>query len=130
MPSLLALASLAASAYALYYLPLPPLNTLSDMQAINGGRARGSRTNEQAEGREVTWLSDEMQALLARYIVPVNGVVCGVLALLELLRGREGREGMMVGGGYLPGLVLSVVLWARRELRSVDMSGLQEGLRG
>ena len=71
-----------------------------------------------------------MQALLARYIVPVNGVVCGVLALLELLRGREWREGMRVGGGYLPGLVLSVVLWARRELRSVDMSGLQEGLRG
>ena len=130
MPSLLALASLAASAYALYYLPLPPLNTLSDRQGLNGGRARGSRTNEQAEGREVTWLSDEMQALLARYIVPVNGVVCGVLALLELLRGREWREGMMVGGGYLPGLVLSVVLWARRELRSVDMSGLQEGLRG
>ena len=71
-----------------------------------------------------------MQVLLARYIVPVNGVVCGVLALLELLLGREWREGMMVGGGYLPGLVLSVVLWARRELRSVDMSGLQEGLRG
>ncbi|KAG9199860.1 hypothetical protein G6514_007858 [Epicoccum nigrum] len=130
VPSLLALVSLAASAYALYYLPLPPLNTLSDRQAPGGGRAPSSRTNEQAERREVPWLSDQSQALLARYLIPANGVMCGVLALLELLRGREWREGMMVGGGYLPGLVLSVVLWARRELRGVDMSGLQEGLRG
>jgi hypothetical protein len=130
VPSLLALVSLAASAYALYYLPLPPLNTLSDRQAPGGGRAPSSRTNEQAERREVLWLSDQSQVLLARYLVPANGVMCGVLALLELLRGREWREGMRVGGGYLPGLVLSVVLWARRELRGVDMSGLQEGLRG
>jgi hypothetical protein len=130
VPSLLALASLAASAYALYYLPFPPINTLSDRQASSGKRARGSRTNEQAERREVPWLSDETQALLARYAIPANGVVCGILALLELLWGSEWREGMMVGGGYLPGLVLSVVLWARRELRVVDMSGLQEGLRG
>lgn len=64
--------------------------------------------------------------MLARYIVPGNGVVCGLLAVAELVQGREWREGMMIGGGYLPGLVLTVILWARRELRVVDMSELQQ----
>lgn len=79
------------------------------------------------EGRkEVPWLSDEVQETLARYVVPANGAVCGLLAVLELVKGREWREGMMVGGGYLPGLVLTVVLWARRELRAVDLSELRQ----
>jgi hypothetical protein len=32
---------------------------------------------------------------------------------------------MTVGGGYMPGLVFSVVMWARRELRVVDMGELE-----
>lgn len=88
--------------------------------------AMGSRHESR---KEVPWLSDEAQGVFARYIVPGNGVVCGILAVGEMISGGEWREGMMVGGGYLPGLVLTVVLWARRELRVVDMSELQE-LRG
>lgn len=76
----------------------------------------------------IPWVADEVQELLERYIVPGNAVVCGVLAVLEMMRGREWREGMMVGGGYVAGLVLVVVLWARRELRGVDMSEL-EGMK-
>ena len=135
------MASLAASAYTLYFLPLPPRSAgiIVDGENIGKGKGKGKRKggiggyglntggwNEgQAEKKEVPWLSDEVQELLARYIVPGNGVVCGLLTLLELVRGREWREGMMVGGGYLPGLVLTVVLWARRELRVVDMSELE-----
>ena len=32
---------------------------------------------------------------------------------------------MVVGGGYVPGVVLGVILWARRELRAVDMVELE-----
>lgn len=57
--------------------------------------------------------------------MPANGAVCGLLAVLELVQGREWREGMMIGGGFISGLVLTVVLWARRELRVVDMNELE-----
>ena len=140
VPSLLALASLAATAYALYFLPLPPRSAGIVVDGQNaptgkgkgkgrsvGGYGLGTRASaRQAERKDVPWLSDEMQELLARYIVPANGVVCGVLAVAEMVQGREWREGMMIGGGYLPGLVLTVVLWARRELRVVDLSELQQ----
>lgn len=96
-----------------------------------GGYGLSPATSATASARSeervrVPWLSEEVQELLARYIVPGNGVVCGLLAVAELVQGREWREGMMIGGGYLPGLVLTVILWARRELRVVDMSELQQ----
>lgn len=139
--SLLALASLAASAYTLYYLPLPPRSAglLVDGHEIGGQAGKGKRKavggyglsgatalarNE--ERVDVPWLSDEVQEVLARYAVPGNGAVCGLLAIVELYQGRAWREGMMIGGGYLPGLVLTTILWARRELRVVDMSELQQ----
>jgi hypothetical protein len=139
VPSLLALASLAASAYTLYYLPLAPQSAgIVDGQEAGARRGKGNRrmvdgyglhTAKASAGEErvdVPWLSDDVQDLLVRYAVPGNGVICGLLAVAELFQGREWREGMMVGGGYLPGLVLTVILWARRELRVVDMSELQQ----
>lgn len=139
IPSLLALASLAATAYTLYYLPLPPRSIIVDDQSASSGKGKGKGKARSVGGygintgtsiggvdrKEVPWLSDEVQELLARYIVPANAGVCAFLTGLELVRGRQWREGMMIGGGYLPGLVLTVVLWARRELRVVDMSALQ-----
>ena len=127
------------SAYILCFLPLPPrsVGIIVDGQKV-GGKAKGKGriggyglntrglNERQFEWREAPWLSDEVQESLARYAVPGNGVVCGLLALLELIQGREWREGMMIGGGYLPGLVLTVILWARRELRVVDMSELEK----
>ncbi|KAF9693720.1 hypothetical protein EKO04_008144 [Ascochyta lentis] len=121
VPSLLALASLAASAYTLYFLPLPPASPM----VIVDGREVAGRKGRVGERKEVPWLSDEIQEVLARYIVSANGAVCALLAVMEMVQGRTWSEGMMVGGGYLPGLVLTVVLWARRELRVVDMSALQ-----
>ncbi|KAH6639626.1 hypothetical protein C7974DRAFT_135583 [Boeremia exigua] len=138
-PSLLALASLAASAYTLYFLPLPPRSAgiIVDGQTASGrGKGKGrsvggyglntSTSARQTGRREVPGLSDEVQELLAQYCVPANGVLCALSVVLELVQGREWREGMMIGGGYLPGLVLTVVLWARRELRVLDLSELQQ----
>lgn len=71
-------------------------------------------------------MSDEVADLLAGYIVPANGVVCILLAILEFWQGRSWSEGIAVGGGYLPGFVLSVVMWARRELRVVDLGELEK----
>lgn len=70
------------------------------------------------------WVSDGVADLLAQYVVLVNGILCGGLAVVELFQGRTWAEGMAVGGGYLPGLVMMVVMFARRELRAVDMSEL------
>lgn len=143
LPSLLALASLAASAYTLYYLPLPPRSAgiISEGQDASSGRGSGkgkgkarmggygintTPLTQRAERKEVPWLSDEVQDVLAKYVVVANGVVCGLLAVIELVKGRSWSEGMMIGGGYVPGLVLTVMLWARRELRVVDMSELQQ----
>lgn len=90
---------------------------------LNNAMTASARKEDRVD---VPWLSDEVQESLARYIVPANGAVCGLLAIAELIQGREWREGMMIGGGYLPGLVLTVTLWARRELRVVDLSDLQQ----
>lgn len=91
-----------------------------------GGYGLNTRTPSSVQARrQVPWLSDELQDVLAQYIVPANGAVCGLLAMLELVQGREWREGMMIGGGFISGLVLTVVLWARRELRVVDMNELE-----
>lgn len=141
IPSTVAIASFLASAYALYYLPLPPvrINIINlDGESISGGGkgkgkgkgiARGAdglpSTSGSAQRRPVPYLSEEAAEALARYIVPGNAALCGVLAIFELWKGREWSEGLSIGGGYLPGLVLAVVLWARRELRVVDLGELE-----
>jgi len=66
-----------------------------------------------------------MAEMLAKYMVPANAALCGILAFAELWKGREWSEGMGVGGGYLPGLIFAVVLFARRELRTMDLSELE-----
>jgi hypothetical protein len=80
------------------------------------------------ERRRVPYITNEIADALAKYIIPANSAACVLLALLELWRARTWSEGVAVGGGYLPGFVLSVVLWARRELRVVDLGEL-EGLK-
>lgn len=77
------------------------------------------------ERRPVPWLSSDVAHLLAEYIVIANEALCGILAVIELLQRRTWAEGMAVGGGYLPALILVVVMFARRELRAVDMSDLE-----
>ncbi|KAF2127282.1 hypothetical protein P153DRAFT_377535 [Dothidotthia symphoricarpi CBS 119687] len=134
-------ASFLATAYTLYFLPLPPikpgiLETPDPGTARNKGKAinRGSygynvvSTPEQAAttGRiQTPYISEEIADLLAQYIVPMNAAVCGILAVHELWQRRAWSEGMMIGGGYLPGLILTTILWARRELRVMDLGELE-----
>lgn len=72
------------------------------------------------------YVSDEVADMLAKYMVPVNAGLCVVLAGVEFFSGHEWSDGLAIGGGFLPGFVLSVVLWARRELRVVDMTELEK----
>jgi hypothetical protein len=134
LPTLLAITSFLASAYTLYFLPLPPVKigiiNITDLKTTKqGGYGWNVPADSNATKQErtpVPYLSDEVTDLVARYIVSVNGAMCVLLALLELWQARTWSEGVQVGGGYLPGFVLSVVLWARRELRPVDMGELEQ----
>ncbi|KAL5402071.1 hypothetical protein PMIN03_010967 [Paraphaeosphaeria minitans] len=123
----LAIPSLLASAYTLYFLPLPPVRiSVSHVAGLQPlARAKPQPSAPKAERRPVPYISDATAEVVARYIVAANGVLCGVLAVAEMLQGRSWGAGMSVGGGYLPGLVFTVVLFARRELRAVDMSELE-----
>lgn len=138
LPTLAAIASLLASAYALYFLPLPPVKVsvinASELQSSSGSikgksisrDAYGRKTStEMAERRPVPYVPKEMADLLAKYIVPANGLLCVLLAIGELWQGRSWSEGMSIGGGYVPGLVMAVVMFARRELRTVDLGELE-----
>ena len=71
------------------------------------------------------WISEAAAEVVAEWIVLANAAVCGVLAVVEVLQGRSWGEGLIVGGGFLPGVIMGVVMLARRELREVDMSALE-----
>ncbi|KAJ4357899.1 uncharacterized protein N0V89_002476 [Didymosphaeria variabile] len=124
----LAILSFLASAYILYFLPLPPLRIsvshVLDLQSSKP-QSRSNPTETKAQTRSMPYISDSTAELVAQWIVVANGSLCAVLAIAEVLQDRPWGEGMTVGGGYLPGLVLAVVLFARRELRAVDMTELE-----
>jgi hypothetical protein len=140
VPSLVAISSFLASAYTLYFLPLPPqkvgILTTSDLKARTakrkGGGGYGFNTpssasaTQAAQRRPVPYLSDEVTEVLAKYIVSANAGICLMLVILEFFSSREWSESLAIGGGFLPGFVLSVVLWARNELRVVDMGELEK----
>jgi hypothetical protein len=107
LASAAALASLLASAYTLYYLPLD------------------ATTSPARTPAPTPPLPPHVASLASQYLVRANAGVCVVLALHEVAQRRAWSEGMVVGGGYVPGVVLGVILWARRELRAVDMVELE-----
>jgi UDP:flavonoid glycosyltransferase YjiC (YdhE family) len=122
----LAIPSLLASAYTLYFLPLPPIRiSVAHVSDLQSSSARSKPAETKTERRPVPYLSGATAELVAQWVVAANGLLCAVLAVAEVLQGRPWGEGMTVGGGYLPGLVFAVVMFARRELRAVDMSELE-----
>ena len=84
------------------------------------------KPTEKSVRRPVPYLSETTADTIAEYIVPANRAACGALALYEVWQGRDWSEGFMVGGGYLPGLVCFLILWARTELRIIDMDALEK----
>jgi len=134
----MAIASFAASAYALYFLPLPPVKVgiINTSELRDGGEKKGAGgygfntpaapTPSTHARPSVPYVSDEVADALAKYIVPTNAGLCAILAFFEMWRGRSWSGSMGIGGGYLPGVVFGVVMWARRELRVMDMSELEK----
>ena len=135
LPSLLAITSLLASAYTLYFLPLPP-QEVQIIEVERDAKRQATRTGYRVapwgkqsvkpERRPVPYISSEIAELLAAHIVTVNRAIGGLLALLELWKGKEWSDGFMVGGGFLPLLICVIVLWARTELRIIDMDALEK----
>lgn len=97
--------------------------------AVDGSKASETESASRAamvRRKAVPFISDEVAAVLDKYLILVNVVVCCFLALIEVGQGRTWGEGMMIGGGYVPGFVLVVVMFARRELRVVDLGELEK----
>lgn len=93
------------------YNPVPPW----EKQAV-----------ETSARRPVPWVSRATSDLLAKWVVVVNRAVCGLLALWEVWRGTKWSEALGVGGGFLPGVVCLLILYARTELRIIDMDALEQ----
>ncbi|KAF2004838.1 hypothetical protein P154DRAFT_531014 [Amniculicola lignicola CBS 123094] len=139
IPSLAAITSLLASAYTLYFLPLPPVraDAVPDptLNAAKSGVRKGKAIlRDETGGRGpstvgevpvVPFVSEEVAEGLAKYTILVNGVLVGMLTVVELWSGRSWSEGMMIGGGYVPGFVMGVIMYARRALRVVDLGELE-----
>jgi hypothetical protein len=147
LPSLGAIVSLLASAYTLYFMPLPP----TKMEPIESSSAKSSstrrnkstggkstsgigiygktpsweKTTEKSVRRPVPYISESTADMIADNIVTINRAICGALALSEVWLERSWSEGFMVGGGFLPGVICFVILWARTELRIIDMDALE-----
>ncbi|KAI4700062.1 hypothetical protein J4E81_004098 [Alternaria sp. BMP 2799] len=149
--SLVSIASLLATAYTLYFLPLPPTQmepidgvdiTPSTLQQSSKGKGQAKKPlggygiynktpsweqpTEKSVRRPVPYISEEAADKIADSIVPINRAVCGLLALYEVWQGRGWGEGLMVGGGFLPGVICMIILWARTELRIIDMDTLEK----
>ncbi|KAI8934087.1 hypothetical protein NX059_008849 [Plenodomus lindquistii] len=133
LPALVSIASLLATAYTLYFLPLAP----TEMEPINGqpvpsvSTTRPTRQpppwekpDEKPGRRPVPFVSTEVADFLAQWIVIVNRAVCGLLALSEVWKAGDWMQGLGIGGGFLPGIICLVILYARTELRIIDMDQL------
>lgn len=93
-----------------------------------GRRKSDAAVSQDGDLVNLPFLDADQAELVRRYIVPVNGAICVILALWEFWQRRSWSEGVIVGGGFAPGLVLGVILYARKELRVLDLGEL-EGLR-
>ncbi|KAI9794821.1 MAG: hypothetical protein M1816_002949 [Peltula sp. TS41687] len=114
---LLSLTSLLSTAYTLRYIPVN--HEPRDDQRRKKGNNRPLRSRG-----SVGWAEGE-DGPLKRYLHVLNGVICGLLALVSLL--LVGRRGDVQGVVWMvPGFVLMVVMVARRIMASVDVEELED----
>ncbi|KAI9819417.1 MAG: hypothetical protein M1832_003980 [Thelocarpon impressellum] len=106
--AVLALTSLACTAYTLAFMPssasAPPFATAAAAAAY--------------------------ASPVERWLPVLNAILCGLVALTSSVRGSGGRGGE--GGAWMafvPGVLYAAVLLARREMRAVDVGKALEGLR-
>ncbi|KAJ9141880.1 hypothetical protein NKR23_g7502 [Pleurostoma richardsiae] len=117
--SLLALSSLASTAYLLYVLP-PTLTGIPylDRRGSRAGAGRGER-----EGGKPS-------SPLEQHLPYLNLALCGVLVLAGLLTGRgKGAGALGALGNYLPAAVYGVVLLAKTVMAGVDPEAELGGLK-
>jgi hypothetical protein len=84
------------------------------------------KPTEKSMRRPVPYISEQTADVVGDYIVMVNRALCGLLALYEVWLSRNWSEGFTIGGGFLPGVICMVILWARTELRIIDMNALEK----
>ncbi|KAJ6002871.1 hypothetical protein N7451_005418 [Penicillium sp. IBT 35674x] len=100
--SLIGIFSLLASAYFMRFFPLHP----------------------DRKGKKPMLAQDDRWALFHAALIPLNGVVCGSLALYGFLGTRSFEPWSVL---YLiPGAMLGAIMLARQVMLSVDLSGLKD----
>ncbi|KAB5582647.1 hypothetical protein GE09DRAFT_1075808 [Coniochaeta sp. 2T2.1] len=154
--ALLALTSLASTAWLLYYLPpaetgIPYLDSLGSTSTkhtrANGGeeedeetytstsslhRTRTNRRNRRASSFSITRQAAFHRTPLQKWLPYLNLGLCGVLVAIGILKsargdGGHGRASLVTD--LLPGVVYAVVLAAKMVMAGVDPEGELGGLR-
>ncbi|KAJ5934672.1 hypothetical protein N7466_004219 [Penicillium verhagenii] len=100
--SLAGISSLLASAYVMQYFPL----------------------HADRKGKKPMIMENEHLALIHAALVPMNGVVCGLLALSVFLGAWP--SGSWPALYLIPGAMLGATLLARQSILSVDISALKD----
>ncbi|KAF2759451.1 hypothetical protein EJ05DRAFT_298615 [Pseudovirgaria hyperparasitica] len=111
LSAILAISSLLASAYILYFLPLVPAEK---RRALAGGLRLGK------------WAEDD-DGPINRHIVALNGALSTVLGLRAFVEGR--RTGWAEGEGLLgvlPLVIYLLIVLVRWHLKPIDIEGLEK----
>ncbi|KAJ5745528.1 hypothetical protein N7520_010710 [Penicillium odoratum] len=102
LSSLIGIFSLLASAYTMRYLPL----------------------HSDRKGKKPMLIEDERLAFAHTALIPVNGVVCGALALYTFW--GTGSSGPWPALYLIPTAMFGAILLARQMMLSVDLSTLKD----
>jgi len=105
--AVLSISSLASTAYVLWYFP-PRIPT----QPLVRGKTPVYALHYQADGP------------IEEYLPWLNGVMSALLAMMAGVDYRRGRPEDM-WRGLLPGMIFAIVMFARTQMRPLDVAGLE-----